>query len=100
MVSFLKKLFGGGGEAASGEDKGSAAEAVEYKGHTIRPAPMKAGSQFQTAGFIEKTIDGTLKSYRFVRVDKHASREDAVTLIIIKGHQIIDEQGDRIYDAQ
>ena len=39
-----------------------------------------------------------MKSYRFIRVDKHSSRDDAVALIIMKGQQIIDEQGDRIYD--
>ena len=95
MVSFLKKLFGGGD--AGGPDKAAAADSVEYRGHMIRPTPMKAGAQFQTAGLIEKEIGGTVKSYRFVRVDKHASREDAVALIIIKGQQIIDEQGDKIY---
>jgi hypothetical protein len=98
MVSFLKKLFGGGG-SSDGGDGSAPADSVEYKGHTIRPAPIKAGSQYQTAGFIEKTIGGEPKSYRFVRVDKHSSRDDAIALILIKGQQIIDEQGDRIYDA-
>ena len=97
MVSFLKKLFGG---APAGGDNGADAEAVEYKGHLIRPTPMKQGAQFQTAGTIEKEIGGVVKSYRFVRVDKHSSREDAVSLIVIKGQQIIDEQGDRIYADQ
>lgn len=98
MFSFLKKLFGGG--AAGGADKGSDTDSVEYRGHLIRPTPMKSGAQYQTAGVIEKEIGGTLRSYRFVRVDKHASREDAVALIVIKGQQIIDEQGDRIYAEQ
>jgi hypothetical protein len=92
MAGFLSKLFGGKG---GGEN---AAEAEEYRGHRIRPAPFAAGGQYQTAGFIEKEIGGTLKTYRFVRVDKHTSREDAVALTLIKGRQIIDEQGDRIYD--
>jgi len=78
MVSFLKKLFGG---ASDGGDKGADTEAVEYKGHLIRPTPMKQGAQFQTAGTIEKEIG-------------------AVSLIVIKGQQIIDEQGDRIYVDQ
>jgi hypothetical protein len=95
MVSFLKKLFGG--SDAGGKDAAADADSVEYRGHMIRPTPMKAGAQYQTAGVIEKEIGGTLKSYRFVRVDKHSSRDDAVALIIIKGQQIIDEQGDKIY---
>lgn len=93
MAGFFSKLFGGKGANETTDD------AVEYRGHHIRPAPISSGGQFQVAGFIEKEIDGSVKSYRFIRVDKHSSREDAVTLIIMKGQQIIDEQGDRIYDA-
>lgn len=99
MIGFLKNLFGGKSDGSATGGKTDAAETVEYKGHRIRPAPFAAGSQYQTAGFIEKDIDGVTKSYRFVRVDKHASRDDAVSLTVIKGQQIIDEQGDRIYDA-
>lgn len=93
MAGFFSKLFGGKGGTEKTDDP------VEYRGHHIRPAPISSGGQFQVAGFIEKEIGGTVKSYRFIRVDKHSSREDAVALIIMKGQQIIDEQGDRIYDA-
>lgn len=94
MAGFLSKLFGGSKAAEKTE------EPVEYKGHQIRPAPITDGGQFQVAGFIEKEIGGVKKSYRFVRVDRHTSRDDTVNLIVIKGKQIIDEQGDRIYDAR
>lgn len=93
MAGFLSKLFGGKGGSDEKVD-----DAVEYRGHRIRPAPISAGGQFQVAGYIEKDIGGVTKSYRFIRVDKHARRDDAVTLIVMKGQQIIDEQGDRIYD--
>lgn len=101
MIGFLKGLFGGKDDAApSGKKDGTRPEeTLEYKGHRIRPAPFSAGGQFQTAGFIEKDFGGETKSYRFVRVDKHSSRDDAVALTLVKGQQIIDEQGDRIYDA-
>jgi len=95
-MSFLKKLFGGGGGSSPVETKG---EATEYKGYNIRPAPYSEGGQYKTAGYIEKTIDGVEKSYRFVRVDSHTSRDAAADFAIIKGKQIIDEQGDRIFDA-
>ncbi|MBN9059456.1 HlyU family transcriptional regulator [Kaistia sp. MMO-174] len=96
-MSFLKKLFGGGGGGPSpAEAKG---EATEYKGYNIRPAPYSEGGQYKTAGYIEKTIDGVEKSYRFVRVDSHTSRDAAADFAVIKGKQIIDEQGDRIFDA-
>jgi len=92
MAGFLSKLFGGKGGGEKVDDP------VEYRGHRIRPAPVVNGGQYQVAGFIEKEIGGVTKSYRFIRVDRHASRDDAVTLIVMKGQQIIDEQGDRIYD--
>lgn len=94
-MSFLKKLFGGGGSSAAEAKE----EATEYKGYNIRPAPYSDGGQYKTAGFIEKTIDGVEKSYRFVRVDSHSSRDAAAEFSILKGKQIIDEQGDRIFDA-
>lgn len=97
-MSFLKKLFGGGGGSESGS-AGKPGAATEYKGYRIIPAPMQVGGQYQTAGSIEKDFDSSTKSYRFVRVDKHSSRADAEALIVIKGQQIIDEQGDRIFDA-
>lgn len=97
MAGFFSRLFGGG-RSDSGSDKDAAsADSVEYKGHLIRPTPTRVGSQFETVGIIEKVIDGTPKRYRFVRVDKHTSREDAVSLIVIKAKQIINEQGDGIY---
>lgn len=92
MAGFLSKLFGGGKGGEKVDDP------VEYRGYLIRPAPITNGGQFQVAGFIDKEIGGEMKSYRFIRVDRHASRTDAVTLIVMKGQQIIDEQGDRIYD--
>jgi hypothetical protein len=93
MAGFLSKLFGGKGGSAEKVEA-----AVEYRGHQIRPAPMAVGGQFQVAGYIEKEIGGVLKSYRFIRVDKHPSRDDSIALILMKGQQIVDEQGDRIYD--
>jgi len=91
MVSFLKKLFGGGAAPAK------QAAAVEYKGFSIRPDPFPSGNQFQTAGVIEKEIDGETKVHRFIRADRHGSREEAESFAIDKAKQIIDEQGERIF---
>jgi hypothetical protein len=38
-----------------------------------------------------------VKEHRFVRAEKHPSRDDAVTFSVFKGKQIIDEQGSRIF---
>ena len=92
-MSFWKNLFGGG----SGPAEPEAAPGEEYKGFTIRPTPMQAGSEYQLAGVIEKTIGGETKSYKFVRADRMSSRDDAVSLALSKGRQIIDEQGEGVF---
>jgi hypothetical protein len=98
MASILKglwnRLAGGGG---AGEHEEPAAEAVEYKGFRIRPAPYSAKGGFQTAGVIEKEFETGTKEHRFVRAETHPSKDEAATFAITKGKQIIDEQGDRIF---
>lgn len=95
-MSFLKKLFGAGGGSA--REAAPASEPVEYRGFVIRAAPYRNDAgQYQTAGTIEKTIDGVVKEHRFVRADSHASHEDAVAFSITKARQIVDLQGDRLF---
>jgi hypothetical protein len=94
MASMLKALwsrFVGGGTADV------VAEAVEYNGYRIRPAPYASKGQYQTSGIIEKEVGGELKEHRFVRAETHPSRDQAVEFSIAKAKQIIDEQGDRIF---
>jgi hypothetical protein len=97
-MSFWKNLFGGGGTSAGGGDK--AAEAVEYNGFIIRPAPFKDGSQFQTAGTIEKEIGGVKREHKFIRADRHGSYEDAASFTLSKARQMIDQMGDRLFDMR
>jgi hypothetical protein len=96
MASFLKSLFGklggGGGDGAAAEG-----EAVEYNGYMIHPAPYSEGGQYQTAGRIVKVFEGGPKEHRFVRAEKHPSKEDAESFSVTKARQIIDEQGDRMF---
>lgn len=95
-MSFLKKLFGGRSESkAPAGDKVLGEES--YKGHSIKAIEMRAGSELQLAGKIEKEIGGELKIYRFVRADRMSSVDDLTVLALSKGRQIIDEQGDAIY---
>lgn len=95
-MSFLKKLFGGG--SASNEPAGDKVLGEEsYKGFLIKALEMKAGSELQLAGTIEKDIGGELKTYRFVRADRMSSREDLTAIALSKGRQIIDEQGEHIF---
>jgi len=95
-MSFWKRLFGGGGGSSEGDAKASAP--VEYNGFTIRAAPYKAEGQYQTAGTITKDVGGVAKEHKFIRADRHASYDDAVEFSLAKARQIIDQQGERIFN--
>ncbi len=76
------------------------AEAVEYKGYRITPAPERQPSGWNTAGLIAKTFEDGVKEHRFVRVDTHTSKDDAIAFSITKAQQIIDEQGERLFRSR
>jgi len=95
-MSFWSKLFGGGG--SGGESAGApSGPSEEYKGFTITAVSMSAGSEYQLAGRIEKEIGGEMKRYDFVRADRFGSKDEAASLAISKGRQIIDEQGEQMF---
>ena len=93
-MSFWSALFGRG--AGAGGAKPS--EPVEYKGYVIRAAPFANNGHYQTSGVIARDVDGVRKEHRFIRADAHASYEDAVTFTLNKARQIVDLQGERIFD--
>jgi len=92
-MSLWSALFGqhAGAVAAKTPDP------VEYKGFIIRAAPYKNEGQYQTAGVIEREIDGVRQEHRFVRADAFASYDDAVTFSLSKARQMIDLQGERMF---
>ena len=94
-MSFWKTLFGGDAAPAAAEKPG---QPVEYKGFVISPAPYKEEGQYQTAGTIAKDVDGVRKEHRFVRADRHASFEAAVAFTLDKARQIVDLQGERMFE--
>jgi hypothetical protein len=94
-MSFWKKLFGGG-PIEETENQVGAAE--EYKGFAIRAAPYKSEGQFQTAGIIEKEIAGVRREHKFIRADRHASYDDAVAFSLSKARQLVDEQGEQMFE--
>jgi hypothetical protein len=98
-MGIFSRLFGRGGSAGA-ESEGAPGEAVEHKGYRIRPAPFRDGSQFQTAGIIEKDFPDGRKEHRFIRAEKHASRDEAVSFTVTKARQIIDERGDGMFEAK
>jgi len=90
------KLFGGSKDGGSASSE--AAEAIEYEGFTIVAAPLKEGGQYKTAGSISREVDGELKTAQFIRADNHADRQSAVTHSEGKARQIIDEQGNTMFE--
>jgi hypothetical protein len=87
------RLAGGG----AGDDAPTA-PAIDYKGYRIRPAPYRTNGHYQTAGIIEKDTPEGVKEHRFIRADTHPSKDDAIAFAISKAKQIVDLQGDRIFE--
>jgi hypothetical protein len=96
-MSFWKSLFGGSRSSEATATKVSAPES--YNGFTIRAAPLKTGTQYQAAGYIEKEIAGVRKEHHFIRADFFSSQEDAITFSLGKARQIVDLQGDRVFEG-
>ncbi len=94
MVSFLKKLFGGGGDAAP-----AAPEVAEsHKGFDIFATPRKEGGQWRLAGRIEKDVGGERKAHDFVRADLFQDVDEAKRFAVMKAKMMIDQMGDRLFD--
>ena len=97
-MSFFKRLFGGGGGSDEGAAQGAPAKQIEHKGFTIAATPYKNDGQYQTCGVVSKEIDGETKEHRFVRAERFPTLEGAAEHSITKGKQIVDQQGERIFD--
>jgi hypothetical protein len=95
-MSFWSALFGGRGGAAAEK----VSDPVEYKGYVIRAAPYKNNGQYQTAGVITREIGGVTKEHRFIRADAYASYDDAVSFTLNKARQIVDLQGERMFESR
>src|SRR5271165_6185183 len=95
LMSLLSSLLG---RLAPAQPE-KAAKPVEYNGFVIRAAPFKSEGQYQTAGIIEREIDGVRRQHRFVRADAFASYDDAVTFTLSKARQMIDLQGERMFGS-
>ena len=97
-MGFFSKLFGRADSEAAA-DAGAGEASTDYNGYTIRPAPRRQGSAWLLAGVISKEFPDGPREHAFVRADTFAARDEAVTFAISKAKQIIDERGDRIFDA-
>ncbi len=97
-MSFLKKLFGGGSGSGGDAGGGAPARSAEHKGFTIEARPYAEGGQYQVAGTISKQVGEARKEHRFIRADRFPTQDEAADFALMKGRQIIDQQGDRIFE--
>lgn len=93
-MSFLKKLFGGGG--------GGAIEppVEQYEGYSITVTPISYGDSYRICALIEKEVAGAPQTHKLVRADTMRELEAAQAASLRKAKQVIDEQGDKIFDAR
>ncbi len=89
-MSFLKKLFGGGGGDAE-------APTSEHEGYRITLTPIKEGDTYRVCALIEKEVNGETLRHELVRADTIQGLEAAQAASLRKAKQAIDEQGERIF---
>ena len=89
-MSILKKLFGGGTSAPE-------AKPETYEGCTILPEPQKESGGYRLGATIQKEIAGEMKSHMLIRADTFQSPDEAREAAVRKAKQVIDEQGDRLF---
>lgn len=96
-MSFWKKLFGGGSGGESGEAAGPV-QSAEHKGYRIEARPYRESGQFQVAGVIIKGDGEARREHKFIRADRFPTVDEAADFALVKARQIIDQQGDRLFD--
>jgi hypothetical protein len=95
-MSFWKKLFGGGAGEAAGSD--TPVQTAEHKGFIIEARPYRESGQFQVAGVIAKGEGEARREHKFIRADRFPTVEEAADFALMKGRQIVDQLGDRVFD--
>ena len=92
-MSILSKLFGGGGG-----QKSPPAEPEIYKDYTIFPEPANEGGGYRIGARIEKEMGGEVRVHKMIRADSYASAETATEASLAKARQLIDLQGDSLFE--
>ena len=95
-MSLWKSLFGGRSTKPDGPAK--PLREIDHNGFRIAATPYAESGQYQVCGVISKEVGGALKEHRFIRADRFATADEAAEFTIIKGRQIVDMQGERIFE--
>ena len=94
IKKLFNSLFSGGGR----ESQGKPTAGVVYLEFETRPAPVKESNGWRVQGTIVKDSGADSREHRFIRADSCMDRETAIELTVRKARQLIDEQGDKIFD--
>ncbi len=97
MASKFSKFLSGSVNPGSSESAEWVSRAVEYHGFAIRPDSHRDGLEWRVGGVITKEFADGVKEHRFIRIDTFGAKDAADSLSIIKAMQIIDEQGDNLF---
>jgi hypothetical protein len=82
-----------------GRREGRPAEVAEretYQGFVVLARPIREQGQWRLAGSICREGDEEGARHDFVRADTMADREECIRMSLLKGRQLVDEQGDRL----
>lgn len=91
ILRFLRR-GGSGREGGPGE----VAEREAYQGFVVLARPIREQGQWRLAGSICREGDEDGARHDFVRADVMADREECIRMSLLKGRQLVDEQGDRL----
>mgnify|MGYP003735060929 CR=1 FL=1 len=94
IMDSIRNLFGG--RSASGPPQ-AANEPDTYKDCLIYAEPMAEGGQWRLAGRIVKGDGEAAREHKFIRADIFSSRDDVEAATYRKARQIIDEQGEALF---
>lgn len=92
LRDLMKRLFGGGGAA----DPVTATEA--YSGFEIQATPIRERDGWRVAGRVVWRRDQDSLEHSFVRADSFPSQDNATSMSLDKGRQLVDERGQSLFD--
>ena len=90
-MSIFSRLFGG-----KSQPPGS--EPFIYKGFAIVSEPIGEGPRYRVAAQVEKEVGREKRVHMMIRADVLEDRDGAVEVSTAKSKQMIDEQGERLFD--
>lgn len=92
-MSFLRKLFGGGG----GDAAPKVAARESHGGYLIEAAPMPEGGQYRLRAYILESEAPDARRHTLIRADLFTSADQAAQFALAKARQVIDEQGAALF---